>query len=350
MEVHLLQSESEPMSQKHILGVSLLSVVLSAAIALPQAKAQTQSVKLDVVVRDGADNPVTGLTQQDFLVSDNGSTQALTSFAEVSQDKTPPTIVLVFDLINNSEIYATLLREQLTKVLQRNNGKLTYPTLLIVATPTGFSSSQTPTTNGNALARVLSQVPVGPNANERLTGEDGAVHRENISTKALNETLGSTGKLPGRKLIFWLSHGWGLMGGLPVTPTQEQDLFSAVKQYSSGMRQTRITLYKLNTQGSSASVANLQAYRQYLKGVNALNKTDFADMSLDVLATQSGGLVLNSNDLPVMFDRCLKDAEEHYEIEFPETAAAKNVAFHEVQVRVNRQGAAARTRNGYYPQ
>ncbi|MES2393790.1 MAG: VWA domain-containing protein [Acidobacteriota bacterium] len=338
------------MSQKHILGVSLLTVVLNAAFALPLAKAQDHTVKLDVVVRDGADNPVAGLKQTDFLVSDNGSAQALSSFADVSQDKTPPTVVLVFDLINNSEIYATLLREQLTKVLLQNGGKLKYPTLLIVATPTDFISSQTPTTNGNALARALAQVPVGPNVNERLTGEAGALHRENISTKALNETLGSTGKLPGRKLIFWLSHGWGLMGGLPVTPGQEKELFSAVKQYSSGMRQARITLYKLNTQGASASVNSLQEYRQFLKGVNALNQTDFADMSLDVIATQSGGLVLNSNDLAVMYDRCLKDADGHYEIEFPEGAATKNVAFHEVQVRVNRPGAAARTRNGYYPQ
>jgi len=87
-----------------------------------------------------------------------------------------------------------------------------------------------------------------------------------------------------------------------------------------------------------------------LKGVNDPTKTDFADIGLQVLATQSGGLVLNSNDLAPMIDRCLKDAGEHYEIEFPASGADKKIAFHDVQVKVNRPNVVTRTRNGYYAQ
>jgi VWFA-related protein len=227
---------------------------------------------------------------------------------------------------------------------------LKYPTVLTVVTSTGVSSSPSPTTDGNALAKVLSRVTLGPDVNQRASGGAASLQRVNASMKALNDTLGSASRLPGRKLVFWMSPGWALMGGSALSPDQENEIFSQVKQYSTGLRQARETLYMLNTQGAGASVGSLQAYRQYLKGVNAPNKADFADTSLQVLVTQSGGLVLNSNDLSTMFDRCLADADGHYEIAFPAAAPAKNVAFHEIQVTVNHPGAIARTRNGYYPQ
>jgi VWFA-related protein len=315
---------------------------------LQPAKAQNQTIKLDVIARDSADNPVTGLKQQDFVVLDNGSSKAITSFAEVGKDDTPPTIVLVFDVINSPVTYATFQRQELTKFLRANEGKLAYPTVLTVVAPEGVSSSPTPTTDGNALAATLAKVNLGPGLVQRSSGGAAAQQRVNLSIKALNETLGSAGKFPGRKLVLYLSPGWALMGGEPMAPEQEKEMFAIVKNYSTGMRQTRVTLYMLNTQGAGASVSGLQAYRQYLKGVNDVRKTDFADMSLQVLATQSGGLVLNSNDLGVMMQTCLKDADQHYEIEFPASGAEKNVAFHEVQVKVNRPNVGTRTRNGYY--
>jgi len=338
------------MSRKHIFAFSLLSFALGGAMMLKPAEAQDHPIKLDVIARDSADNPATGLKQQDFVVLDNGSSKSITSFAEVSNDDTAPTIVMVFDLINSPVAYATFLRQDLTKFLRANNGKLKYPTILTVAAPEGVSSSQTPTSDGNALAAMLSKVNLGPDVVQRSSGGAAAQQRVNLSIKALNETLGSTGRLPGRKLVLWMSPGWALMGGQVLSPGQEKEMFSTVMQYSTGMRQTRVTLYSINTAGAGASVNGLQAYRQYLKGVNDLTKTDFADISLQVLATQSGGLVLNSNDLAPMLDRCLKDAGEHYEIEFPASGADKKVAFHDVQVKVNRPNVATRTRNGYYAQ
>jgi len=338
------------MSQKYLLAFPLLSVVLSGALLLQPAQAQDRPIKLDVIARDSADNPVTGLKQQDFLLLDNGSSKSLTSFAEVSKDDTPPTIVLVFDLINSPVTYATFQRQELTKFLHANDGKLKYPTILTVVSGTGVSSSQTPTTDGNALAATLSQVNSGPDVMQRSSGAAASQQRINFSIKALNETLGSVGRLPGRKLVLWMSPGWALMGGQVLSPQQEKEMFSTVGQYSTGMRQTRVTLYALNTAGANAAVNGLQAYRQYLKGVNDPTKTDFADIGLQVLATQSGGLVLNSNDLVPMIDRCLKDAGEHYEIEFPASAPDKKIAFHDVQVKVNRPNVGTRTRNGYYAQ
>jgi hypothetical protein len=94
----------------------------------------------------------------------------------------------------------------------------------------------------------------------------------------------------------------------------------------------------------------LLTYRQYLKGVNNLTNTDPADVSLQVLATQSGGLVLNSNNLVPMIDQCLKDADAHYEIEFSASAPNKKVLFHDVKVKVDRSNVVTRTRNGYYAQ
>jgi VWFA-related protein len=337
------------MGRKSILKVSALFLCL-AAVLMSHASAQTASVKLDLFVRDSGDAPVTGLKQEDLFVRDNGLEKQLTSFVEVSKDATPPTVVLVFDLINNNVSYSITLREKLTKILLANGGQLKYPTILSIMSSTGISGNEVPTTNGAALAKMLAQVPMGPDVNRRLAGGVGAQQRINSSIKALNITIASILKLPGRKMILWMSQGWELMGDLPLDPGQEKEMFATIMRYSAVMRHAEIALYMLNTLGSEEDVRTQQEYQLYLKGVNTPSKTSPADIGLEVLSTQSGGLVLNSNDLSLMYERCLKDAGQHYEIEFPADAVKKNVAFHEIQVKVNRPGTTVRTRNGYYAQ
>ncbi|HZL26151.1 MAG TPA: VWA domain-containing protein [Acidobacteriaceae bacterium] len=317
--------------------------------AMPAQNSSPSSVHLDVVTQDGDGHSIKGLGQGDFVVLDNGSAVSQKSFSEVRKEDSPVSVMLVLDLVNGSVTYATSQREQLAKFLRLNDGKLANPTELTVLTEAGVNATNTPTTDGNSLADMVSKINVGPQVINRTSGGAAAQQRFNISLKALNQVLSAASQMPGRRFVLWLSPGWPLMsGGVYPDPAQGQELFKDAINYSTMLRQTRIVIYALNTAGTDTSPQAALRYRLYLKGVNTPSKADFADLSLQVLATQSGGLVLNLNDLGVAMKRCLEDAEDHYEVVFDAGAPVKNAPFHSIEIRVNRPGATARTRNGYY--
>src|SRR5258706_6641937 len=62
------------------------SIVLSAAVSLAQEVAESIEVRVvnvDVVVRDRAGKPVTGLTKADFEIYENGQKREITNLSEV---------------------------------------------------------------------------------------------------------------------------------------------------------------------------------------------------------------------------------------------------------------------------
>ena len=75
------------------------------------------------------------------------------------------------------------------------------------------------------------------------------------------------------------------------------------------------------------------------------------DLSLQVLAIQSGGLALSSsNDVTSMLQNCLADAEAYYEMSFDPAPADHRDEYHNLVIQVSKPGLTARTRTGYYAQ
>jgi VWFA-related protein len=320
--------------------------ILSSAMAAQTAS--PSNIRLDVVAEDANGQPVKGLAQSDFTILDNGSAVSTKDFSEVGDS--PASVLLVLDLVNGSVTYASRERDELARFLRLNGGKLANPTGLAVLTDAGVSITPHPTTDGNSLADTVQKIVVGPSLLTKLSGSAGSQERFNVSLKALNPVLTAAAQMPGRRLVLWLSPGWPLMSGgnFIADPAQGKELLKEAMNYSTMLRQTRTVLYELNSAGADAAPQATQRYKMYLKGVNTPSKADFADLSLQVLTTQSGGLVLTLNDLGVMLKRCLEDAGDHYELAFDAGAPVKNAPFHTLDVRVNRPGVIARTRNGYY--
>jgi hypothetical protein len=72
---------------------------------------------------------------------------------------------------------------------------------------------------------------------------------------------------------------------------------------------------------------------------------------LQVLATQSGGLVLNStNDLASAIADCVSDANAFYVLSFDAARADHPNEYHALGVTIDKPGLTARTRMGYYAQ
>jgi VWFA-related protein len=111
-----------------------------------------------------------------------------------------------------------------------------------------------------------------------------------------------------------------------------------------------MTLYNVDPLGLEDSGGfRTTAYLPFLKGVSRADRAEAGDLALQVLATQSGGMVLNrSNDIAGSLTRCAADGDAYYVLSFAPAAADDPKDFHSLDLRVNRPGLVIRTRNGYY--
>jgi VWFA-related protein len=339
------------------LFVSLLPAALPVVaqqslppIAPPGPSSSSQQIHLDVVVNTRSGDPVTSLRQQDFTILDNKTPRPITSFKVVSAKKEPVTVILLVDAVNTPMELVSDMRNQTEKFLKANEGKLAHPTTIGVVTDDGIQLNNSFSMDGNALSDALEHHIIALRQITR-SSQWGASDRLTACLKALHQITAVASALPGRKLILWISPGWPLLSGPNVylDSKQQQQIFGEVVYFSSQLRQGNITLYNVNPVGVSESVLNANYYETFLKGVAKTDDAQFANLSIQVLSDQTGGLTFESNnDVARMIERCLTDADSWYEIAFDPLPADKPNEYHHIEVRLGQPGLVARTRTGYY--
>jgi hypothetical protein len=115
------------------------------------------------------------------------------------------------------------------------------------------------------------------------------------------------------------------------------------------LRQGHVTLYDLNPVGVNESLIRANYYEDFLHGITRPEDAQFADMSVQVLSAQSGGLTLiSNNDLAAQIQRCLLDVDSWYEISFDPPPPDKRDEYHRIEIKLAQPGLIARTRTGYY--
>ena len=121
--------------------------------------------------------------------------------------------------------------------------------------------------------------------------------------------------------------------------------------FSGLLRQANVTVYDINPIGPGESVQGADYYQSFLTGVKDPGQTDLGDLGLQVLAVQSGGLVLlGTSDIAEMLQQCTADARTWYEIGFSEAPTEKPNEYHQIDIKIDKPGLKARTRTGYYAQ
>ena len=311
-----------------------------------------RSIDLDVVVTPKSGPPATGLEQKDFTVLDNKTPQPIASFRAFSGSAAPVQIILLIDAVNTGYQTIAYERGEIGKFLRANGGKLPHPATLAIFTDKGIRMQQNFSSDGNALAASLEQETIALRTITRSAGFYGAVERFDLSMKALAQLGTDEAPLPGRKLIFWISPGWPLLTGphVQIDGKQQQQLFNAIVQTSAGLRQARITLYNINPLGADENSLRTFYYEDFVKGVPKPSQVNVGNLGLQVLAVQTGGLVLNSNnDISEMLRQAFRDADAWYQISFQPAPSEPN-EYHKLEVQVDRPGLEVRTRTGYYAQ
>lgn len=320
-------------------------------VPLPTPTSRSMTVHVEVAADKGP--PVKGLTQQSFKLLDNKVERPITSVKEVQAGSGPVSVILVVDAVNLPYTRVAYARAQVQKFLKANGGHLAQPTTIAIVTDKGAQIQKGFSTDGNTLSAGLGQFDIGLRAIRRDSGFWGADERVQISLKALREMIAYSGSLPGRKLVMWVSPGWPLLSGanIDLDNRQREGIFKDVVSLSGAMQQANVTLYDVDPLGPEESLLRSDYYRAFLKGVSKPGQTDIADLSLQVLAMQSGGLVATGNsDVAGNLAKYTADVEGGYDVTFATTVPERADEYHHLQVEVSTPGVIARTRDGYYAQ
>ena len=335
-----------------VLAPMLCAAALSAPQEMRSKPAAASSITLDVVVTPKSGPPVADLQQQDFTIFDNKTPRHITSFHALGGSQAPIHVLIVLDAVNVPYQSIAYSRGEIDKFLHANGGRLAYPTQLAFFTDKGMQSQQGFSTDGNELSSSLDQYAVALR-DIRRSSQYQEWDRFNLSISALRSLSESQAKLPGRKLILWVSPGWPLLSGprIYLDANQENQLFSAIVGLSTQMREAAVTLYNVNPIGAAEGVGREFYYESFLKGVSKPSQVVIGDLSLQVLAVQSGGLALNgSNNLTGLLEQSVADGQAYYELSFDPPRADHPDEYHHIEVQVAKPGLTARTREGYYLQ
>jgi VWFA-related protein len=307
---------------------------------------------LDVVVTPKSGPPVADLQQQDFTILDNKTPRHITSFHAFGGSQAPIHVFIVLDAVNVPYQSVAYSRGEVDKFLHANGGRLAYPTQVAFFTDKGMQVQPAFSTDGNELSSSFDHYAVALRDIHRSSQWQES-ERFDLSISALRSFTESQANLPGRKLILWVSPGWPLLSGprIYLDYKQQNQLFSLIVGLSTQMREAGVTLYNVNPIGAAEGVGRAFYYQDFLKGVSKPGQVQVADLSLQVLATQSGGLVFTgSNDLSAMLEQSVADGQAYYELSFDPPRADHADEYHHIEVQVAKPGLTARTREGYYLQ
>ena len=335
-----------------LLAPMLCIAALSAQQKTPSTPLAASSVSLDVVVTPKSGPPVADLQQQDFTILDNKTPRHITSFRAFGGSQAPIHVFIVLDAVNVPYESIAYSRGEVDKFLHANGGRLAYPTQLAFFTDNGMQVQPAFSTDGNELSSSFDHYAVALR-DIRRSSQWQESERFDLSISALRSFTESQANLPGRKLILWVSPGWPLLSGprIDLDYKQQNQLFSLIVGLSTQMREAAVTLYNVNPIGAAEGLGRAFYYQDFLKGVSKPGQVQVADLSLQVLATQSGGLVFTgSNNLTAMLQQSVADGQAYYELSFDPPRADHANEYHRIEVQVAKPGLTARTRQGYYQQ
>ncbi len=304
-------------------------------------------LSIDLVVADSVGNPVSDLPPWDFILLDNGQPAKIRTVHKSREPFVPaPELIFVLDAINLSPQQLTQAESAVVHFLRRNNGRLDFPCFAYRLTGSGLFSSLRPTRDGNLLAKEVEKHKsprtmwrIGRNGEPNPFEGWGSRARPNpLSPHALGSIAIDQREIRGRKVVIWIGPGWPVHGG--------DIAFDDATELSTRLREARITLDNVNMWPNPDQSFN---YHDYLEAPRSQKDMQPAKMALQVIATHTGGLVLDSSgDLDRDIERCVEDERSFYTLTFNPPHTYQMDEFHDLRVRVDRPALTVRAPTGYY--
>ena len=313
------------------------------------------------MVTDKKGNPVTGLTQQDFTLQDNGQPAKILSwqaFDGITARPDPPVeVILVIDELNLPAALVSAANDEARNFLQQNHGHLAQPVSIYRITKDGLSASAQPSLDGNLLAdeiahrsepRTIWRAQMVSQSIGRLA-KDGALHSKLQSLVALGSIAIEERRKPGRKLMFWLGPGWHFENAVGI------GAFDFLTELLTRLREARIELWKatewpyFSANGQPALLGDV-VFPEDLTDLTP-EKVSLINLALYVVATQTGGGVLATpSNLGALIGKRVEEASKFYSLTFDPPPTNKVDEYHDLKVEVSESNSSVRTSTSYYNQ
>lgn len=351
-------------------GVLLAAFSLAAQAPAPQQPSPSGTptihvtsrlVFLDVTVLDKKGHPVvTGLTKDDFVITEEKKPQRIFSFEppEVhtldlhpgapNPDGEAPRTILVVDLLNSSFEDFAYIRDQVRHYLTSRSPELRSPTELMLVGNQSLELLQSWTRNRADLLEALEHIP----AMLPYKMMNGSFWPERLaqSVDALQQIAIQTQGVPGRKNILWVGHG---MPSIDPVGIEGQDL-ATLQQYMHattnllvnsrvslfviypGLRVTRIQRsLPLSAMDANADLGDDDPFMQ---GIN-----------FGVFANETGGkLFYNRNDVDEEMREARSLGSDYYTLTYQPHDGNDDGRFRRIRVTLRNPNLRALTKTGYF--
>jgi len=338
--------------------LSLPLALLAQQPATPAAPAK-QPIVLDVLVTK-SNKPVPNLQQQDFTVLDNGQPSKLLVFREHNLANVPAgqvdastNVIIILDEVNTPYDKVVFARQGIQQFLKQDNGNLNHPVTLGFFTEKGLDLQTQPSLDGNALSAALDKQEQSFRILQN-GAQYGGAQRMTLSLNALDSLIDTQKTRPGRKVVLWVGPGWALLAGPRniLTAGQKQQTLDTAIRLSTSLRLARMTLYSIYPLGlAGVGTGAAEYYQTFLKPLTDPSKASLANLSLQVLVTQSGGRVLFGNDLILNYlNNAIADLSAFYTLAIDPAPSTQPNEFHTLDIKLSNPKLQALTRNGYYSQ
>ena len=377
----------------------------------PIFRAGINFVRVDVIVSDKSGNPIADLKPGDFEIVEDGKTQNIETFKLVSLDgglmeatKTPPRQILT-DADEESEaarddvrLFAFFLddyhvrlensmsaREQLARFVQTQLG----PSDMIgMMYPLEATASVRMTRNHDAITRGLMQFQGRKyDYTPKNEFEDKYAYypteivekiRNQVSMSAMKSLIVHMGGLKeGRKALILVSEGYNSMlppqmrdqiaaiqgsgnpnaldpfAGQSSSVMEDRAAFSANNDMESDLRElydianrNNVAIYAVDPRGLSTGEFGID------QNISQQTDRQFLNNTMETLRTLAlntdGRAIVNRNDLTMGMKQIVRDSSAYYLLGYNSTSTATDGKFHDIKVRVKRQGVQVRARKGYW--
>lgn len=363
----------------------------------PLFRAEVTRVEVSVLVLDGKDQPVRGLTQADFEVFEDGQPQVVRSFTPYTHEpgllmlpdpQLPPTpdVIVAANPQSNyyasaSRVFALILddlhvdvrRTQVARAAARRLVEQLEPSdlLFVVATSSGESTGFFSRDRAHALTMIdgfMGQRFLNASV-ERRREPPGLIQHDDSAGRydhylRLNEAIRNVSlalrEINGRrKTVVLLSEGSSFGAGMEnMTIRMPQASGTGRVNSTSGtlrlMSETlsaaaagNVAIYPVSPAGLGADEADLmQGFGPLPAGADVESRQS-REMLRDLAALTGGVSLVDTNDPLAGIDRAVADASSHYVLTYEPERPARGDEYRRIEVTVKRPGVRVLARRGY---
>lgn len=328
----------------------------------PTLRVISNLVFLDVTVLDKKGRPViTGLTKQDFQITEDGKPQRIFSFeapeehaigANASDEGNPedkaPVTILVLDLFNSRFADFAFIRYSMRQYLLAQPSRLASPAEMLVVGNQSLDMLQGYTRNRADLLYALDHLPaILP---YKMSNSSFWPERFAQSLDALQQTALQNKGVPGRKNIIWVGHGGPNLelDTIQFAPKTAEEIREYVHLTTNMMVDARMSLFViypgLPVRGSGITLSAMQS------GVDLGDNDPFAgDINFGLISNETGGkLFYNRNDVDKEIARSAQLGSSYYTLTYQPEYVDPNGKFRRIRVLLRDRSLRVVTKAGYY--